>query len=97
MKLTYTIELDVKRETGPNAKKDRVSGALINDLIRMLDGHEIEIHDPKDRSVVTEFSVRDAVVWPHEDSLPNAGTVAARSVVHRVPRTEPGSESVAKP
>lgn len=87
MKLTYTIEFDVRREHGPDVTTDRVSGAVINDLIRQLTGTELTVLNTGGDS--TTFTVHDCVVWPHEDSVPNRMAMAPREQVDRLPETRP--------
>lgn len=93
MRLTYTIELDVERKHGPDVKKDRVSAAIINELIRYFDDGEYTVRASGGARENTDIEVKDATVWPHEDSIPQRASVARRAQVERLPYSiaEPGT------
>lgn len=91
MKLTYTLEFDVRQDHGPDVPADRVSAAVINDLIRQFTGAELTVLNTGDDA--TTFAVHDCVVWPHEDSVPNRMAMAPREKVDRVPVSQPAEDA----
>jgi len=77
MKLTYTIEVDVVRETGPNVPKADLSAFIINKLIE-VSPQWVEpsgaVHpglwEYEGESGESEYAVRGWTVYAHEGSEP---------------------------
>lgn len=73
MRLTYTIELDVKRYEGANIRKEKVSEAIMETLFEVFDGGETFVARTGKGDDHAWMEVKELVVFPHDDSRPAKG------------------------